>query len=331
MRNPQQILDEAGEMFRRELESFVPDQVFDVHFEIWDDQASMKDSVGVTIPTRFEDVQPGLEVLHPGRRFKAAFIPFSFKGDLVLATNEWASKQARRSGSTCCTYFFTRPDDDPEWVREQVHRLGAVGYKSYHTYSADKPTWETDIPNYMPEPFVKVAHEEGWVINMHLVKSRAVADPSNIHWIRHYCKTYPNMKLVLSHSARGFQPENNLQGLPHLADLDNLYFDTSVNCEPTAHEAIMRIMGHERLLYGTDFPCSHVIGKYLALGNSFVAITENNPVWQVEHSNLTPALVGLEHLRALKWACWSQQLSDSQVEDIFWNNAERLFKPFLCP
>jgi predicted TIM-barrel fold metal-dependent hydrolase len=35
-------------------------------------------------------------------------------------------------------------------------------------------------------------------------------------------------------------------------------------------------------------------------------------------------IVGLEHIRSLKWACWSEKLSDSQVEDIFYNNAARL-------
>ena len=139
------------------------------------------------------------------------------------------------------------------------------------------------------------------MINMHLVRSRAVADPENIHWLRHYCQNYPNMTLVLSHSARGFNPEHNLVGLPQLADLENLFFDTSVNCEPTAHEAIMRIMGPDRLLYGTDYPCSHVIGKYLALGDSFIVLEEKHPVWEVGHAPLTPALVGIEHLRSLKW------------------------------
>ena len=40
---------------------------------------------------------------------------------------------------------------------------------------------------------------------------------------------------------------------------------------------------------------------------------------------IKPVLVGLEHLRSLKWACWSERLSDSAVEDIFWNNAAKLF------
>ena len=310
-----------------DLDAFVPDQVFDAHFEMWDagEHEHFKGTFGVTLPTRFTDIQAACDWLHPGRQVGAAFIPFSFKPELIASVNEWASAQTRAGGDTCCTYFFVTPADDPEWVRQEVRRLGAIGLKSYHTFAAEKPTWEADIPQYMPEPLVKVAHEEGWVINMHLVKKEAVADPSNIHWIRHYCTTYPDMTLVLSHSARGFQPENNLRGLPQLVDLDNLYFDTSVNCEAFAHETIIRIMGHERLLYGSDFPCSHVLGRYIALGDSFAVLDADNPIFQAKHCAITPTLVGLEHLRSLKWACWSQKLTDTQVEDIFWNNAQRVF------
>jgi hypothetical protein len=38
-----------------------------------------------------------------------------------------------------------------------------------------------------------------------------------------------------------------------------------------------------------------------------------------------PLMIGLEHLRSVKWACWSEKLTDAQVEDVFWNNAARLF------
>ena len=320
---------EAHALFERELASFVPDRVFDAHFEIWDDAASMTGSVDVVIPTKLADLTTGLDVLHPGRQFGAALIPFSYEAQRLEATNAWSTQLAADSDGACCSYFFVTPDDDPEWVREQVRATGAIVYKSYHTYAAAKPTFQSSIPDYMPESLVRVADQEGWVINMHLVRSRAVADPENIHWLRHYCQTYPNMTLVLSHSARGFNPEHNLVGLPQLADLDNLYFDTSVNCEPTAHEAIIRIMGPQRLLYGTDYPCSHVIGKYLALGDSFIVLEESHPVWEVGHAQLTPALVGMEHLRSLKWACWAQGFSDRQVEDLFWGNAQRVFGRFL--
>jgi len=48
-------------------------------------------------------------------------------------------------------------------------------------------------------------------------------------------------------------------------------------------------------------------------------------VWGESYAKIKPVLIGLEHLRSLKWACWSERLSDSAVEDIFWNNAATLF------
>lgn len=134
------------------------------------------------------------------------------------------------------------------------------------------------------------------------------------------------MKMILAHSARGFQPGHNLEGLPELAGLENLYFDASANCEPVAHEAILRIFGPRRLLFGSDFgQPSHIRGRSACAGDSFVWLYEDSPVWQENHGRIRPVPVLLESLRSLKWACWSAGMTDAQVEDIFWNNAAELF------
>ncbi len=319
------LREQDREFFDRELASFLPERVFDAHTHLF-----LHADVGWKIAGSDRDV--GLaeyldlsEDLHPGRQKAALFIPFATpeQPERRIRANEWVAEQIRGQSAFRGLFFIT-PQDDPEWVRAQVRRLGLVGLKCYHTYAAVTPTWEAAIPEFLPEPIVKVAHEEGWVITLHMVKRRAAADPENIHWIRHYCERYPGMKLILAHSARGFQPAHNLEGLPQLAGLDNLYFDTSVNCEPVAHQAIIRHFGHEKLLYGTDLPVSHERGRSLAAADSFVWLYEATPVWGERHLKIDPVLVGLEHLRSIKWACWSERLSDGQVEDIFWNNAAAL-------
>ncbi len=90
----------------------------------------------------------------------------------------------------CRGLFFVKPDDDPEWVRDNVKRLGLHGLKCYFTMADVSSIWEADTEAYLPEPIVKVADEEGWVITLHLVKSRAVADPANIACIRQYCEKH---------------------------------------------------------------------------------------------------------------------------------------------
>lgn len=313
------------EFFNRELASFLPDRIFDAHCHLW-----RRDCVPWSIGTEPEDLgsaryMSAIAQLHPGRETRALFIPFVTPENRhkSLAASEWVAAEMANDAN-CRGLFFIRPEDDPEWVREQVRRLGLHGLKCYHTMASSQPTFEAAIEEFLPEPIVKVADEEGWWITLHMVKSRSVADAANIACIRRYCESYPNIRLVLAHSARGFQPAHNLEGLPLLKGLGNLYFDTSANCEPIAHQAIIRILGHDRLMYGSDLPVSHLRGRSLAAADSFIWLYEETPVWGEKHAAIRPVLVGLEHLRSLKWACWSERLTDAQVEDIFWNNAARL-------
>ncbi|MEW6751530.1 MAG: amidohydrolase family protein [Candidatus Latescibacterota bacterium] len=321
--------DVDRDFFARELSSFVPERVFDAHCHLWPDRVygppeTPRPLEGLRIDGGLAEYRALIRALFPGRQLAALFIPFwGTTGDVATA-NEWAASQARQD-PRCRHSFAVRPGDDPEWVRSQVRRLGARGLKCYHTFCAHQPTWEAEIPEYLPEPLVRVAHEEGLVITLHLVRRRAVADPSNRRWIREYCTRYPRMQLVLAHSARAFQPAHAFEGLPHLRGLDNLWVDCSANCEPMAHAAALRLLGPERFLYGSDFFVSHLRGRSLAAGDSFLWLYESTPVWDEKHARLEPVLVGLEQLRSLKWACWSERLSDAQVEAVFWGNAARLF------
>jgi len=177
----------------------------------------------------------------------------------------------------------------------------------------------------LPEPHVKVAHEEGLCITLHMVKARAAADPSNQHWIRYYCQSYPYMQLILAHAGRGFNPYHTIEGLRALKELPNLWCDMAAVTEAGACEAIIEILGHDRLLYGTDFPVSHLRGRCVAAGDGFVWLYEETLNWDtVSFQPLRPVFVGLESLRILKQAAWHQRLSDSQVEDIFCHNTRRL-------
>ena len=325
MRDNQYFREEEQEFFYRELNTFVPDRIFDVHAHVNHPNFYTLDIPGLPLIIGYNEYRKFIEYLHPARQVAAMFLAFSLDEKKVPLANE-ATAQAVAADSNCKGLFFVRPHDDPEWVRDEVNRLRLHGLKCYHTFSSTRPTWEAEIPSYLPEKFVKVADEENWVITLHIAKSRALADPSNIYWIRNYCKKYSNIKLILAHSSRGFQPSHNFEGLPQLIDLNNLFFDTSANCAPHAHETILRMMGHKKLLYGADsLVVSHRRGTTVPVSDTFVFLYENQPIWDTKHKRVKPVLIGLEHLRSLKWACWSAKITDSQIEDVFWNNAAELF------
>ena len=317
------LRDEDRDFFQRELAAFVPGKVFDAHCHLWPAGVLAKHSPNMPAACGVEEYRRLIDWLHPGRQAAALFVPWPDEAPWVDRANEWSIRQCPKEPASR-GLFVVRPKDDPDWVVDQVRKAGLVGIKCYHSLAEGESTWQLDIPAYLPEPLVAAADREGWVVLLHMVKSRAVADPGNLHWIGQYCRSYPNMKMVLAHSARGFQPAHNLEGLPKLAGLGNLYFDSSANCEAVAHLAIIRIMGHKRLMYGSDFPVSHLRGRSLGAADSFLWLYEETPVWGEKHQRVNPVLIGLEHLRSLKWACWAAGLSDGQVEDVFWNNAAGL-------
>ncbi len=219
------------------------------------------------------------------------------------------------------------PSQDPELIRETVRRCGFVGLKCYHVFSPHHPTYDSRIEEFLPESQVQVAHEEGLSITLHLVRSRALADAANQDTICRYGERYPHAPLVLAHAGRGFNPHHTMQGINAIRGLSNVWFDTSAVTDSGAIEAIIQTFGHERVLYGSDFPVSHQRGRCVAVGDSFYWISPDNTSLDLPYGKLELALVGHESLRTLKVAAMCLRLTDAQLEDIFCGNATRLFGP----
>jgi glutamate-1-semialdehyde 2,1-aminomutase len=320
----------------RDLNDFLPDQIFDAHAHLFAHThyldaalpaslAQMPDVLGMAEYRRY------IEWVHPGNRTKGGlFFGLVFledragNNDFIRAEIDSpdVGEDFRRQ---CFGQLVVAPDDDLELIRAGISHERMVGLKCYHTMAdVDGPTFEAPIEAYLPEAQVQLAHEEGLTITLHMVRERALADPVNQSTIRRYCETYPNMRLILAHAARGFNPWHTIEGIHSLEGLDNVWFDTSAVTEAGAFEAIVDVMGHERLLYGTDFPVSHMRGRCVAIGDSFHWIYDDELDLGEKHTTLQPVLVGLESLRALRLACWRLKLSDSQINDIFYWNALRL-------
>jgi len=323
------VTDQDRALFDRELESFVPPVIFDAHahwyradhFQADTIPGLVKSGPAVAGGAAFDQA---MSELTPGRTVEGLFFPFPHPGLDVDAANAFLADELRgRPGSR--GQMVITPEHDPEFIRETVRRHGFVGLKCYHVYSPRRPTFESFIEEYLPEPQVRVAHEEGLSITLHMVRPRALSDPANQQALRRYCQTYPNMRMILAHAARGFNPHHTILGIDSLRGLDNVWFDTSAVTDSGAVEAIVRTLGHTRVLYGADFPVSHLRGRCVALGDSFFWISADNTDLNVPYAPLDLALVGHESLRMLKVAAMSLGLSDSQVEDIFHRNATRLF------
>ena len=322
------VTDYDREIIEREVDSFVPPRVFDAHAHLYaqkhfhpdDDKGFLAAGPEVAGVDQYDAM---IDEIMPGRSVDALFFPFPRTKVDFAATNEFVAEEARKRPRSRAQMLIA-PGDDPEFIRETVRAGGFVGLKPYQLFSTHTPTQDSRIEEFLPEPHVRVAHEEGLTITLHMVRPRALADPVNQETIRRYAESYPDMRLILAHAARGFNPHHTIEGIGALAGLANVYFDTCAVADPGANEAIIQTMGHRTLLFGSDFPVTHQRGRPVAVGDDFHWVFPKDLKPEQWGGMARPTMVGIESLRALKVAAMALKLTDSQVEDIFHNNAARL-------
>eukprot|EP00035_Acanthoeca_spectabilis_P002683 m.89006 g.89006 ORF g.89006 m.89006 type:complete len:411 (+) comp11694_c0_seq1:186-1418(+) len=340
----------------QEIESWLPHRIFDAHAHVW-----CNAHWGGPMAYRNRDASPpqlylscpfdngcaGWEEyvnsvvgsqttfgLHAGRATHALFIPIPDAGMNVRAANIWAQEQARKDPTGLSrALMLVTPKTLQSEIDEAVSN-GVVGLKCYHCFAEPAVhhacTFDAPISAYLPEHLVARANHHGLSITLHMVRQRALSDRGNQATIREYCTKYPRMRLILAHAARGFNMHHTINGLNALRGLSNVYFDTAAVTESGALEAILRDkdFGPSRVLYGSDFPITHIRGRCVGVGDSFLWIAPNNCDLTAAYAHggvIQTALVGVEALRALKLACDNTEMCRGEIEAIMYGNAAQLF------
>jgi glutamate-1-semialdehyde 2,1-aminomutase len=137
---------------------------------------------------------------------------------------------------------------------------------------------------------------------------------------------YPRATLILAHAARGFAAWTTVESVAELAGLENVWFDLSAICESPPMLAILKYCGVKRVLWGSDFPISMARGKAISLGDGFYWIYKQDLARFQAATPIRATLVGIENLLAVQEACMLLDLDKPAIEDIFYNNAMRLFR-----
>jgi glutamate-1-semialdehyde 2,1-aminomutase len=320
---------DTDDRIAEDLRLRLPERVLDAHAHLYR-RASLQASPPGLLTTGPEVVTAQVWREHIGRQVgEGRLVGALFAG---MPTAQAASLARENSFvlEQCETLPHSRglviisPDWSPATVAAYLDHPQFAGFKPYHTLSKETPTFDAALGAYLPQWAWELADERGLVILLHLVRSRALADPDNARELRERCLKHPRAKVLLAHAARGFHAPNTVQGLPALRGLENVWFDSSGICEATALAAILTEFGPRRLLWGSDFPVSEIRGRCVTLGDGFAWLQHDTVVWDQLIPPCEPILVGLESLRALAEATDDLGLNAADLQDIFADNALRL-------
>lgn len=309
-----------------ELEDFLPDRVFDAHAHLWqvrDCRFTSGCEIAEAGDGTYERWRESLSLLFGGRRPAGGFFMGEPRSGIEEANAFLTAQVSGRPESRAA--LLIAPDYPRDQAVELLRHPGVAGFKPYHTWSREKPTFASSVEGFLPEWAWELADERRLAIVLHLVRSRALDDPENQRYVRDRCRRYPGARLILAHAGRGFHAPNTVRGAPSLRGLDNLFFDASAICEPSALTAVLEEFGPRRLLWGSDFWISEMRGRAVTLGDGFVWLDERTIDPRTVSVDCHPVLVGIESLRALREAARTVGLNGDDLRDIFHDNAADLF------
>ena len=178
---------------------------------------------------------------------------------------------------------------------------------------------KAQIGQYLPESAWVVANERKLPIFLHLFRRAALSDPDNFLYITTMTHRYPNAQLVLAHCARGFASWTMMKSIKELEDQGNIWFDLSAICETGPMMACILKNAGKRTIWGSDYPCTMCRGRAVSIGNGQNWLLDDN------YNGPERALLPAENLMAFYQTALLLNLDQTQINDIFYNNAEFLF------
>lgn len=326
-------------LVREQLDSFVPQRVFDAHTHFFHTRHF---APGKKPPFLEENKGYGKREWHealsrwlPNRQLEGLFFGYPSAGNDREGENAFVASEVAQfgPGSPTRSLALASPDDDPGRIRELIREKSFVGIKPYRLYAPVADTAQALIEDFAPDWMWEICDEIDGVLMLHIVRTAGIADEDNLRSIHRLCSAYPRCRLVLAHVARSFNYRNAREGLSWIASLDNVVLDTSAVTEMEAMRCALDTLGPRRVLFGSDFMVSELRAKCFTMGDGFCwlyADADDLPSKALtQFENFT--LVGIESLLCLREAFEAGGFNERDCEDVFWSNAIRMLSPHLPP
>ncbi len=305
------------------INDFLPNKMFDVHMHLYDKEYMLGKDKSVTLQNYYLDMQNSFS----GRGIEVNILPYpsrkiALNNDFLKVCDDALYNELYKNPFNVGE-ILVMPYESEESVLSRIKSEQIVGFKCYHSLNKQKSTFNLNIEDYLPESAFCIADKYNKVITLHMVKDKALSDNDNLNYIIKMAKKYPNATLILAHCATSFASWTAVESVDKIKHLDNVWFDFSAICESPSIFQIIKKCGTSRVTWGTDYPISNLKGKPISIADKFCWVLEETcPNLQKEVPFLK---IYEENILAIRQASIMLDLTFKDVEDIFYNNAKRLF------
>ncbi len=304
-------------IWEEELEEFVPARVFDAHTHIWSEANALPETEKTLIrtPVSAADLVDWSRKIYPGRELGFMIMGSPVLGMNFAADRAWCVAEAAATPNSVCAVIVT-PELTPETLDAEATRGGFRALKPYRLYASDPVNCA--IRDFLPESLIEVADHHKLMVVMHLSGTECAADPRNLADLAYFAGRYPNVTWQLAHCARCFNACFLEESIHVLKNLPNICYDLSAVCDDRSIYLLFKHEDRTRLMYGSDnVSAGSLHGKYVTYGRSWD--------WYPQQGGDNAILICYEQLRAMRRAAEYAQLTESEIADIFYYNARRIY------
>lgn len=331
-------LDRA--FYRDRLQAFLPERILDIHTHVWLQRFRKAAPTGrtVTWPMRVavenpvEDLLVTYAQLLPGKSVGALIFSFleSVEDDFDAA-NAYVSKVAAKHELPALV--FAVPQWSAEKFEREIKQGGFLGAKVYLTLAdASIPIDEITIYDFLPHHQLEVLDQHGWLVMLHIPRSARLRDPVNLTQMLEIERAYPNIKLIIAHVGRAYCIEDVGDAFERLVQSERMVFDFSANTNREVFEELIRAVGAQRIVFGSDLPITRMRMRRISEAGTYVNLVPRGLYGDVSGDPHMREVDGAESLtfflyeqvEAFRLAAENRGLTQRDIEDVFYGNAAKL-------
>jgi len=335
------------EHYRSRLRDFLPDRIVDIHTHVYRAQdlrrrdlaSREKERRLVTWPSRVASENPiehlveTYRLMFPDKTVTPLIFPTVGERADFDALNAYVAQVARREGFPAL--LFADPLWDEDEFERKIEEGGFLGAKVYlSTAPAYIPADEIRIFDFIPHHQLEVLHRRGWILMLHIPRSGRLGDPVNLAQMLEIERLYPRCRTIIAHVGRAYCSESVGNAFDVLADTEHLMFDISANTNEEVFRGLIETVGPRRILFGSDLPVARMRMRRVCEKGVYVNIVPPGLYGDVSGDpHLREAAPDeaeklsffmYEIIEAFHKAAEKTGLSRADIEDVFFNNAQRL-------
>jgi uncharacterized protein len=333
------------EVYRERLVAFLPDNIIDIHTHVWLKHHIPAEALPST-PARtvawpnlvaeenpIEDLMETYQLMFPGKQVTPMVFGSPRREVNLAATNAYAGRVSQSHQFPCL--LVSTPAWSAEELGAKVGAGGFLGLKPYLSFAPEHiPSAEITIFDFLPRAHLEIADAHGWVVMLHIPRPARLRDPVNLSALLEIEQAYPHVRLIVAHIGRAYCREDVGEAFEMLRATSQICFDFSANTNAWAMAELIRTVGPQRVLFGSDLPILRMRTRRICEAGIYVNLVPPGLYGDVsgdihmrevspeEGAQLTFFLY--EELLAFRAAAEATGLTPADLEDVFHNNAARL-------